>query len=201
MRRADFKGGPGDADALFATVLTGQLGIADNNGWPRIVPVNFVCHNDRIYFHGARDGEKFALFAGRPKVCFSVYDEFSYIPSTWRSPLLACPASVYYRSAHVRGTGSLVEDLAEKGIVTQKLMEKIQPQGGHEPVSADSPLYRKALDEVAIFRIDPVEITVKVKFGQNLSADTRRDIARRLRDRADRGDIETAQVIERTLRP
>jgi len=199
MRKTVFEGVPAEADEIFAKTFAGQLGIVDENGWPRVVPLNFVYHGGFIYFHGALEGEKFSLFTARPKVCFSAYAEYSYIPSYWRSPNFACPASVYYKSAHVRGIGSIVEDINEKAVATQKLMEKIQPDGGYTPVTADSPVYKKALDEVAIFKIAPEEITVKVKLGQNLPDVVRRSIVDKLRERGSAVDLETVSEIERNL--
>ncbi|MBI5816071.1 MAG: pyridoxamine 5'-phosphate oxidase family protein [Nitrospinae bacterium] len=199
MRRTDFEGDPDELAAVLDMARDGQLGIVDAAGWPRVVPVNFAWMDGAIYFHGATEGEKYTLLKAMPKVCFSAYAAYSYVPSYWRSQSYACPASIYYKSAHIRGTGSVVENMEEKARGAQALMEKHQPEGGHVKIQAGDPLYAKALVETAVFKIEPVEITMKSKFGQNLPEEARRGLIEKLEQRGGEIDKKTAEEMRRTF--
>jgi nitroimidazol reductase NimA-like FMN-containing flavoprotein (pyridoxamine 5'-phosphate oxidase superfamily) len=73
------------------------------------------------------EGEKYDLLHQQSKVTFSVYQAFSYIPSYFISDL-ACQATIFFKSAHIRGIGSIVEDLEEKKYIVIELMKKHQPE-------------------------------------------------------------------------
>jgi nitroimidazol reductase NimA-like FMN-containing flavoprotein (pyridoxamine 5'-phosphate oxidase superfamily) len=174
----------------------GHIGIITPDGYPRVVPVNFVNIGDRIYIHGADTGEKFEAFWTNQKVTFEIDLPYSLIPSYWRSDTYACPASQYYKSVLIQGTGAVVTDLTQKAGALQALMDKHQPEGGFTPITAEEPLYRKAIDEVAILRIDPDRME---KFGEHLPPETRRRIIEKLRERGGKIDLATADEIERRL--
>ena len=177
----------------------GYLGIITPDGYPRTVPVNFVAIGDRVYFHGAATGEKHDALADGPKVTFCIAVPYSTIPSYWRSPDYSCPASQYFESVLIRGRGAIVVDRDEKAAALQALMEKHQPEGGFRRIDPADQLYTKAIEEVAIFRIDPDRIDIRSKFGDHLSPETRRHIIEKLKERNLGDDPATAQEIERRL--
>ena len=177
----------------------GYLGIITPDNYPRVVPVNFATIGDRVYLHGATTGEKYDALSSGQKVTFCIAVPYSMIPSYWRSPDYACPASQYFESVLIRGRGVVVSDPTEKAKALQALMEKHQPEGGFKRLDASDPLYVKAIDEVAIFRIDPDRIDIRIKFGDHLSPETRRRIIAKLRERDIGVDKITAQEMERRL--
>jgi len=177
----------------------GYLGITTPDGYPRTVPVNFVSIGDRIYFHGTADGEKHVALADGQKVTFCIAVPYSMIPSYWRSPDYACPASQYFESVLVRGRGAIVADRNEKAAALQALMEKHQPEGGFRQIDPADPLYAKAIEEVAIFRVDPDRIDIRTKFGDHLSPEIRRRIIGKLKERNLGSDGATAHEMERRL--
>ena len=186
-------------EAITASAQVGYLGITTPDGYPRVVPVNFATVGDRVYFHGACTGEKHDALASGQKVTFCIAVPYSMIPSYWRSPDYACPASQYFESVLIRGRGVVVSDPTEKAKALQALMEKHQPEGGFKRLDASDPLYVKAIEEVAIFRIDPDRIDIRTKFGDHLSPETRRRIIAKLRERNIGIDKITAQEMERRL--
>jgi len=93
----------------------------------------------------------------------------------------------------------VVDDRREKAAALQALMEKEQPEGKFRRFTTDEPLYRKAIDEVGICRIDPVRIDLKVKLGQNRSRRVRQMLIEKLIARGRPRDIETAEQIVKTL--
>ncbi len=200
MRRLDFR--ISDTETLnwiMSYGKIGHLGIIDEEGYPRIVPLNFVWLDGAVYFHGALDGEKFEIFKTQPKVTFGVDIPYSTIPSYWSAKEYACPATIFFKSAHIRGTGTLVENVTEKAKALQSMMEKDQPEGGYKPITIDEPLYQGPLKKTAVFKIVPVQIDVKVKFGQNLNPTARQNLIAKLEERNQGKDRETAEEIRKTM--
>jgi nitroimidazol reductase NimA-like FMN-containing flavoprotein (pyridoxamine 5'-phosphate oxidase superfamily) len=186
-------------EAIAGRAQVGYLGITTPDGYPRVVPVNFATVGDRVYFHGARTGEKYESLATGQNVTFCIAVPYSMIPSYWRSTDYACPATQYFESVLIRGRGVVVSDPAEKAKALQALMDNHQPEGGFKRIDPDDRLYTKAVAEVAIFRIDPDRIDFRTKFGDHLSAEIRRLIITKLKERNIGVDKITAREMERRL--
>lgn len=180
---------------LMNEETVGQLGVVDTNGYPRIIPVNFVLYNSNIYFHGAPEGEKYELLKEQPKVTFSVYHPYSYIPSYFTSSI-ACQATIFFKSVHIRGIGSLVEDYEEKIEVVKKLMEKHQPEKKYADIELENPKYYHYMETTAIFQVKPSEVTMKIKFGQNMSDPAISSVISYLEDRNQPNDGKTVEEIK-----
>ena len=43
---------------ILQSAKTAVLGVVGDDGYPYTVPINFVYANDKIYFHGAKNGHK-----------------------------------------------------------------------------------------------------------------------------------------------
>lgn len=177
----------------------GYLGMHDAEGYPRTVPLNFVLANQCIYFHGAQAGEKFDALNTNPKVTFTIVEPYSMIPSYWLAKDYACPATVFYKSVSYRGEGRLIEDVDEKAMTLQTLMEKHQPEGNYRPITATDPMYELPLQRVSVFKITPSRVDAKFKFGQNFSVKTRLDLIAKLENRNQGIDAQTAVEIKKTL--
>jgi nitroimidazol reductase NimA-like FMN-containing flavoprotein (pyridoxamine 5'-phosphate oxidase superfamily) len=176
--------------------MVGSLGIIATDGYPRIIPVHFASDGEVIYIHGATEGEKFELFKNKPDVTFSVFRLYASIPNYWLGGKHGCLATAFYRSAYVKGAGSLVDDPAEKAKALQCLMEKHQPDGGFIPVDHETAEYAKPMKDVAIFRIDPVFTSMKCKFAQSLTEGVKKRIIGKLLERGREADIETVHEME-----
>ncbi|RMG28109.1 MAG: pyridoxamine 5'-phosphate oxidase family protein [Methanobacteriota archaeon] len=196
MRRSEFFSDDEDEfREIVGRAHVGHLGLIDVKGYPRIVPLNFVAIGRDIYFHGAQEGEKFDLLKESPKASFSVDLPFAFIPSYWQSKRSAEPTSVFFKSLHIRGRGEVVNDLTEKAHALQAMMEKYQPEGGYERIEVSNPIYRKPLERVGVFRIVTEELTMKIKFGQNMDARKIGRIIEGLRERNLPMDLETIKNI------
>ena len=53
----------------------GVLSVIGENGYPYGLPVNFIYHDGKIYFHCAREGHKLDAIRANEKVCFTVLSE------------------------------------------------------------------------------------------------------------------------------
>ena len=199
MRRNELQS---DDPAVFAEVAAGaevgELGLLTADGTPRVVPLNFAALGESVYFHGALDDKKWERLRADPRCSFSMVKAYSLIPSYWTAPSYACPATHFYKSVELRGRCEPVDDLDEKARALQALMVKYQPDGGHDPIRADDPIYDKALRGVAVFRVSGAW-TAKVKFGQNEAPRHRRTWVEKLRERGEPRDLATAEEIEKTL--
>ncbi len=181
VRRTDYEMTERDQmEKLLAEATHGFLGLTGPDGWPRVVPLNYVTLDGKLYFHGANEGEKMDSLAADDRVTFVVVEDFSLVPSYFRDPKFACPATQYYKAVAIRGRARIVEDNDEKARALQALMEKLQPEGGYVPITATEPMYRKSLRTTAVVAIEIERMTAKFKFGQNLPASKREEVADQL---------------------
>lgn len=85
----------------------GHLAFLDECGLPDLRPLNYARVDDTLYFHTA-EGSTVARYASAGPVRLCAQDTVTWIPSYWRHPEMACPATTYYRSEGVR-IGHLLE--------------------------------------------------------------------------------------------
>ena len=183
---------------LAADVEVGQLGILTADGTPRVIPLNFAAVGETVYFHGALVGEKYEQVLADARCSFSIVKPYSLVPSYWTAPRHACPATHFFKSLEIRGRCDLVDDLDEKAGALQAIMEKYQPEVGHDPIRTGDPVYDKALRGVGVFRVTG-SWTAKVKFGSNESAKHRHLWVEKLRARGEARDLETVEEIQKSL--
>jgi nitroimidazol reductase NimA-like FMN-containing flavoprotein (pyridoxamine 5'-phosphate oxidase superfamily) len=185
-------------ERLLADAGHGFLGCTGADGWPLVFPLNFVYAEGMIYFHGAPEGEKMEAIVRDPRVSFTAAVAASLIPSYFRDPRSACPATQYYRSVMVRGRARVVEDAEEKARALQALMEKLQPEGGYEPIDAADRLYRGVLATTAVVAIHVEGMSGRFRFGQGRGARQVERIRQGLRERdtpLDRSTLEWMEIL------
>ncbi|AFH65158.1 pyridoxamine 5'-phosphate oxidase family protein [Paenibacillus caseinilyticus] len=198
MRRKEFSvEEQNEIDAFLNEMSYGYLATEGADGWPHLTPLNYAYYNGNIYFHGSRAGSKMKEIAQSDKVSFAVSKEYAIIPSYYSDPRQACPATAFFKSVHIRGIAEPVEDLDEKAGALSSMMEKLQPEGGYAPITAEDPEYRGELRGVSVVRITVSELTAKFKFGQNMSEERRAHIAESLAERGRPDDAETAELMRR----
>lgn len=123
-----------------------------------------------ICFHGGDHGDKLELL-GR-EVMVAAEEVVAHLPSWFFDERRACPATTYYRSVHAWGTLERIDDRRDKAAVLQALMARLQPEGRHQPLTGDDPLYAGVLDNLLVARIRPTRIVGKAKLGQHKGAAT-----------------------------
>ena len=154
----------------------GRFATVDSNGYPQIIPMNFVFLNDAVYMHSHPRGEKIENFRINQKVGFEVDKELEFLPSYFEDPRNASLADTLYISVVMKGVASLVTDREEKTKALNGLMEKYQPEGGYDPITSDM----RVLDGVAVIKVVPKTLHGKYKIGQNLSQIDRVDLAQKI---------------------
>ena len=154
---------------LLSRFPHGNLSGVTSSGTPVLRTLNHAILENAIYFHGAARGEKRGMM-GRPAV-FGCEEVVAQIPSYWRDPILACPATTWFESAQAHGTLEVVEDIELKARAMAALMARIQPEGGHLPIDASAIQYKKMLNATAVFRLVPGYLTGRSKIGQATKPD------------------------------
>ena len=198
MRRSDKEhADPQDLDEVLDAVTWGTLGLAGPEGWPVLVPVNFVRCQDRIVFHGATSGEKMDLLQAKGEATFLVVDPYAFIPSYASDPVRACPSTQFFKSVVSYGRVALVEDPMRKAELLQAIMRKLQPEGGHVPITAPDPMYRAALAGVAVLEMTVARRSGKFAFGQTFPEPRRATVEALLASRGGHRDLETLEAMRR----
>jgi hypothetical protein len=170
----------------------GRIASIDKNGFPQIIPMNFVFLNDAIYMHSHTKGEKLDNIKKNQKVGFEVDRELEFLPSYFEDPNDASLADTLYISVVIKGTGKIVEDKKEKTLALNGLLKKYQPEGFYEPIKPQM----QVLDEVAIIKVTPTEsFRGKYKIGQNLRIEDRESLARKILDRNTKTAKDTLKIM------
>lgn len=154
----------------------GRISTIDVNGYPQIIPMNFVFLNDAVYMHSHTRGEKIENLKRNEKAGFEVDRELEFLPSYFEDPADASLADTLYISIVMKGTASIVEDREEKTLALNGLMRKYQPEGRYDQIKSDM----RVLDGVAVIKIIPKILHGKYKIGQNLSTRARLDLAQKI---------------------
>jgi nitroimidazol reductase NimA-like FMN-containing flavoprotein (pyridoxamine 5'-phosphate oxidase superfamily) len=198
MRRTDKENTDPTALAeVLDTVTWGTLGLVAQEGLPMLVPVNFVRYEDRICIHSSVSGEKMDTIGSHAQATFLVVDPLAYIPSYASDPTRACPATQFFRSVLLYGEVVRVEEPVRKAEILQALMRKLQPEGGHEPITAQDPGYRASLAGVAVLEMTVARQSGKFALGQMFSEDRRASVVTLLKERGQPRDLETLEAMAR----
>ena len=75
------------------------------------------------------------------------------------------------------------------------LMTKYQPEGGHAPIAADHPLYRKAIEGILVLRVALDDLDGKAKLAQNRTPENRLRLMEKLWERGLPGDAQAIELI------
>lgn len=119
----------------------GRIASIDINGYPQIIPMNFVYlqqgylnnnltdtirRSDAVYMHSYPLGEKLDNIKRNPKVGFEVDRHICFLPSYYFHPTDASQADTLYISVVIKGTAYIVEDNEEKSQALNGLMKNIK---------------------------------------------------------------------------
>ena len=138
-----------EIDEILAKALVGRLG-ASLRDRPYVVPINFVYHQGKIYFHSALEGQMISYMKANNQVCFEV-DESELVPNA--SP---CNFTFRYRSVIAFGKVRFLEDLTEKREVLSAMLQKYD----REKVAVN-PIPQDNLRDVAVWEMALESVTGK----------------------------------------
>ena len=176
---------------FLSSQQTGRISSIDENGYPQIIPMNFVFINDAVYMHSHIRGEKLDNIRRNKKVGFEVDKSLEFLPSYFSDPTDASLADTLYISVVIKGNGSIVSDKEEKTTALNGLIKKYQPEGGYEPIKPEM----EVLKEVEVIKIVPESLKGKYKIGQNMDMKSRIDLARQILKRNSPTAKETLDIM------
>jgi nitroimidazol reductase NimA-like FMN-containing flavoprotein (pyridoxamine 5'-phosphate oxidase superfamily) len=157
----------------------GRIASLDSNGYPQVIPMNFVYHNAGVYMHSHPFGEKLDNIRRNPSVGFEVDQHICFLPSYYFHPKDASQADTLYISVVMKGKAEIVQSNEEKAVALNALMKKYQKEGRYEALDANMP----SVHEVAIIKIVPKDMRGKYKIGQHWPQPYRLKMARSIIER------------------
>ena len=157
----------------------GRLASIDKNGYPQVIPMNFVYADGAIYMHSHPFGEKLDNIRRNPNVGFEVDEHICFLPSYYFHPTDASQADTLYISVVIKGRAEIVEDAEEKARALNALMEKYQKEGRYEALQAEM----RVVEEVAVIKVTPNDMRGKYKIGQHWARPYRLKMAKNIIER------------------
>ena len=107
-----------ETEAILRAGSSGVLALSGDEGYPYAVPISYVYHNGKLYFHCARDGHKLDAIARCPKTSFCVVEQDQVEPLKY---------TTLFRSVIAFGTIRVLEDEGEKYAAVEALALKYAP--------------------------------------------------------------------------
>ena len=144
-----------EAYAFLAAGTEGRLATCNTAGQPYITPLNYLCHEGKIYFHCKQTGRKLDNIAQNNRVCFEVSGAAHLAISDDRP----CACSTRYTCVLAFGTARAIEGNAGKAALLNLLVEKFAAGKPCQPIDEQNAA-RCAVMEIAID-----EISGKINFA------------------------------------
>lgn len=149
MRRKNQQLPEAEAVAILEEGSSGVLALLGEDGWPYAVPLNYVWHEGRIYFHWARSGKKLDALRNEARASFCVIGADQIAPEQYTS---------LYQSVIVFGKLRLLEDPSEKRAALERLAVKYSPR---EPEESRRAEIAKGFDAVLMVELTAEHLTGK----------------------------------------
>lgn len=193
MRRREYAAPESLAHELFDTSEVMHVAGVNAEGQVVLKTLHGVVDDGWVCFHAAPAGEKTSLIGCQ--VVVSVEETIARLPSFFLDPERACPATTLFRAAQARGALTAIDEPVRKARVLQRLMAKLQPEGGHQPIEAASPMYRAAVNGLLIAGLPLSDVTAKAKLMQNKNDEARARVLEQLWRRGAQGDVRAIELI------
>jgi uncharacterized protein len=176
---------------ILTEVTIGRMATIGADGFPYITPVNFVYHNDKIYFHCAHEGEKMDNINRDNKVCFEVDIPLAYMEVAFNRMNKACKVHQLYKCVIIRGRAHVVDDVGVKSDALNALVASHEGNRNFDPVTPEDPMAKAC----SVVEITPESISGKADLVQKAPEEDRRNIAADLAARGMPGDLEAVKAM------
>lgn len=131
----------------------GILSTISENGYPYGIAVNYVYHNNSIYFHCSNSGHKLENIANNNKVSFFVNSDITILPKDF---------TTHYKSAVIFGHASIVNNKEKRDAIIA-----IGEKYSHPHMEEGIKYIDKALNAFTVVKIEIDHITGKYSDGTN----------------------------------
>ena len=113
---------------ILKNATAGTLALLGDNDYPYAVPISYVYHERKLYFHSALAGHKVDAIRNCDKASFCVIDKDDVQPEKY---------TTFFRSVIAFGTVEAVEDEAEKLRTLRLLGRHFAPGNTEEELQAE----------------------------------------------------------------
>ena len=103
---------------ILQKATSGTLALLGDNGYPYAVPISYVYHEGKLYFHSALAGHKVDAIRKCDKASFCVIEQDDVQPKKY---------TTYFRSVIAFGRIHIIEDEAEKLSTVRMLGNRYNP--------------------------------------------------------------------------
>lgn len=104
---------------ILAGGTSGVLALYGDKEYPYAVPMSYVYHDGKIYFHGARQGHKVDAIKNHHKASFCVISQDMVVPQEY---------TTYFGSVIAFGRIDIITDKQEEQEALEILADKYYPQ-------------------------------------------------------------------------
>lgn len=123
------------------------VGLADTDGTPYVLPMNFGYHEGVIYLHSAQQGRSISILERNPKVCvaFSIDNTLVY-----QHPDVACSYRMRSKSVIAWGKVAFVDDAEGKVEVLNHIMRQYSDKTFRysDPAIRNVKIWKVAVEEI-----------------------------------------------------
>lgn len=135
---------------------SGVLAVSGDDDYPYAVPLSYVYHDNKIFFHCAKAGHKLDSIIRNEKVSFCVIDKDQIVQEKYTS---------YFRSVIVFGKARILEDDVEKRNALEILTAKYSPdqEKSHQLQAIEKEYKIVCMIELTIEHMSGKEATELVK--------------------------------------
>lgn len=148
MRRSKQELSKLDTQKVLHRATSGVLAVQGDHDYPYAVPLSYVYHESKIYFHSALTGHKIDAIKQQEKVSFTLIDQ---------DQIVAEEFTTYFRSVIVFGRARILENVEEKLKAIRLLSNKYSPNMDEEMGKS----IQGAFDKMAVVAIDIDHMTGK----------------------------------------
>ena len=93
------------------------VGLADTDGTPYVIPMNFGYREGTFYLHSAQEGRSISILSRNPKICISVSVDNTLVH---QHPEVACSYRMKAKSVIAWGTANHHGAIREQGVSLQR---------------------------------------------------------------------------------
>lgn len=112
-------------EATIARCPVCFVGMADTDGTPYVLPMNFGYRDGTLYFHSAQEGRCVSILGRNPRVCVTFNDGDGLVA---QHPAVACSYRMRSTSVLAWGEVAFVEDPREKADALDVIMAHYVPE-------------------------------------------------------------------------
>ena len=118
MRRKHQQLSEAESVGILQKATSGTLALLGDNGYPYAVPISYVYHGGKLYFHSALSGHKVDAIRQCDKASFCVIEQDDVQPKKY---------TTFFRSVIAFGRIHIIEDEAEKLSTARMLGNRYNP--------------------------------------------------------------------------